>query len=128
MKYSKIHILIILIYLIVMSSTISFDEFSKIDLRIGTVIEVSDFEEAHKPAYKITIDFGSLGLKQSSAQITSVYSKEDLLRKQIIANVNFSNKMIANYVSECLVLGALEASKVVLLSPEETVPNGTPVR
>ena len=108
-----------------MSTTITFDDFSKIDLRIGTIIEVSDFEEAHKPAYKITIDFGSLGLKQSSAQITSVYSKEDLLRKQIIANVNFSNKMIANYVSECLVLGA---SKVVLLSPEETVPNGTPVR
>ena len=111
-----------------MSTTITFDDFSKIDLRIGTIIEVSDFEEAHKPAYKITIDFGSLGLKQSSAQITSVYSKEDLLRKQIIANVNFSNKMIANYVSECLVLGAVESSKVVLLSPEETVPNGTPVR
>jgi len=128
MKYSKIHILIILIYLIIMSSTISFDDFSKIDLRIGTVIEVSDFEESHKPAYKLTIDFGSLGIKKSSAQITSFYSKEDLLKKQIIANVNFSNKQIANFLSECLVLGAVESSKVILLSPEETVPNGTPVR
>ena len=111
-----------------MSSVILFDDFSKIDLRIGTIIEVFDFEEAHKLAYKLTIDFGSLGIKKSSAQITSLYSKEDLLSKQIIANVNFSKKQISNFVSECLVLGAVEDSKVVLLSPEESVPNGTPVR
>ena len=111
-----------------MSSVISFDDFSKIDLRIGTIIEVFDFEEAHEPAYKLTIDFGSLGIKKSSAQITSLYSKEDLLSKQIIANVNFSKKQISNFLSECLVLGAVEDSKVVLLSPEDSVPNGTPVR
>jgi len=128
MKYSKIYIFITLINVKAMSSVISFDDFSKIDLRIGTIIEVFDFEEAHKPAYKLTIDFGSLGIKKSSAQITSLYSKEDLLSKQIIANVNFSKKQISNFVSECLVLGAVEDSKVVLLSPEESVPNGTPVR
>ena len=111
-----------------MGAIISFDDFSKIDLRIGTIIEVLDFEQAHNPAYKLTIDFGGLGIKKSSAQITSLYSKEDLLNKQIIANVNFSNKQIANFISECLVLGAVGASKVVVLSPEVSVPNGTAVR
>jgi|TARA_B110000967_G_scaffold61572_1_gene63233 tRNA-binding protein len=111
-----------------MSTAISFDEFSKIDLRIGTIVDVYEFEEAHTPAYKLTIDFGGLGIKKSSAQITSLYSKEDLLNKQIIANVNFSNKQIANFISECLVLGAVNGSKVVLLCPEESVPNGTTVR
>jgi tRNA-binding protein len=71
-----------------MSTAISFDEFSKIDLRIGTIVDVYEFEEAHTPAYKLTIDFGGLGIKKSSAQITSLYSKEDLLNKQIIANIN----------------------------------------
>jgi tRNA-binding protein len=111
-----------------MSATISFEDFSKIDLRIGTIMEVLDFSEAHKPAYKLTIDFGALGIKKSSAQITTLYSKEDLLDRQIVANVNFSNKQIANFVSECLVLGAEDASQVILLSPEEAVPNGTPIR
>jgi len=108
-----------------MTTTISFDDYSKIDLRIGTITEVFDFNEAHKPSYKLTIDFGSVGIKKSSAQITSLYSKEDLLNKQIIANINFPNKQISNFVSECLVLGAVDAFKVVLLAPEENVPNGT---
>tara|TARA_B100000768_G_scaffold1867_1_gene2448 strand:+ start:16215 stop:16550 length:336 start_codon:yes stop_codon:yes gene_type:complete len=111
-----------------MNPIISFDDFSKIDLRIGTIIDVLEHERAHKPAYILTIDFGDLGTKKSSAQITSLYSKNDLLERQIIANVNFSNKQIANFVSECLVLGAVKNFKVVLLSPEVSVPNGTPVR
>ena len=111
-----------------MNPIISFDDFSKIDLRIGTIIDVLEHERAHKPAYILTIDFGDLGTKKSSAQITSLYSKKDLLERQIIANVNFSNKQIANFVSECLVLGAVINFKVVLLSPEVSVPNGTPVR
>ena len=110
-----------------MSTTISFEDFSKIDLRIGTIVNVSSFEEAYKPAYKLTIDFGLLGIKKSSAQITSLYSEEDLLNKQIIANVNFYDKQIANFSSQCLVLGALDGSKVILLSPEESVLNGTTV-
>ena len=111
-----------------MNPIISFDDFSKIDLRIGTIIDVLEHERAHKPAYILTIDFGDLGTKKSSAQITSLYSKKDLLERQIIANVNFSNKQIANFVSECLVLGAVINFKVVLFSPEVSVPNGTPVR
>jgi tRNA-binding protein len=110
-----------------MITTISFEDFSKIDLRIGTIIEVSNFEEAHKPAYKLTIDFGDLGIKKSSAQITSLYSEQDLLNKQIVANVNFCNKQIANYSSQCLVLGASGDSNVILLCPEDSVPNGTSV-
>lgn len=110
-----------------MSMSISFEDFSKLDLRIGTIVKVSNFEEAYKPAYKLTIDFGDLGIKKSSAQITSIYSEEDLLNKQIVANVNFPNKQIANFFSQCLVLGVIEESKVILLSPEKSVPNGSRV-
>ncbi|CAI8177783.1 MAG: putative chaperone CsaA [Formosa sp. Hel1_33_131] len=111
-----------------MGETITFEEFSKIDLRIGTIIEVNDFPKAHKPAYQLTIDFGSLGIKKSSAQITSLYSKTDLLERQIVANINFVEKQIANFKSQCLVVGAVEDAKVILLSPDEKVPNGTPIR
>ena len=111
-----------------MSETITFEDFSKIDLRVGTVIEVNDFPEAHKPAYQLTIDFGDLGIKKTSAQITTLYSKEDLLDRQIVANVNFADKQIANFMSQCLVVGAVDSEKVILLSPEEPVPNGTPIR
>ena len=111
-----------------MGETITFEEFSKIDLRIGTIIEVNDFPKAHKPAYQLTIDFGSLGIKKSSAQITSLYSKTDLLERQIVANINFVEKQIADFKSQCLVVGAVEDAKVILLSPEEKVPNGTPIR
>ena len=111
-----------------MSDTITFEDFSKIDLRVGTITEVNDFPEARKPAYKLSIDFGDLGIKKTSAQITALYSKDDLLGKQIVANVNFSEKQIANFMSQCLIVGAVDSEKVILLSSEEKVPNGTPVR
>jgi len=81
-----------------MSETITFEDFSKIDLRVGTVLEVKDFPKAHMPAYQLTIDFGDLGIKKTSAQITALYSKEDLLNRQIVANVNFADKQIANFM------------------------------
>ena len=111
-----------------MSDIITFEDFSKIDLRVGTIIEVKDFPEAHKPAYQLTVDFGGLGIKKTSAQITALYSKDDLLDQQIVANINFEEKQIANFMSQCLVVGAVDSEKVILLSPEEQVPNGTPIR
>jgi tRNA-binding protein len=110
-----------------MNETITFDDFTKVDLRIGTIIEVNDFLEARNPAYQLTIDFGDLGIKKSSAQITTLYKKEDLLQKQIIAVVNFPSKQIAKFMSECLVLGAVNGKDVILLNPEEKVKNGTSV-
>jgi tRNA-binding protein len=110
-----------------MSGTISFEDFSKIDLRVGTIIEVNDFPEARNPAYQLTIDFGDLGVKKSSAQITTLYSKADLLNKQIVAIVNFPKKQIAKFMSECLILGAVNGSEVSLLNPEAKVKNGMPV-
>jgi tRNA-binding protein len=104
---------------------ISWDDFEKIDIRIGTIIEVSDFEKAKKPAYKLKIDFGSEGIKNSSVQITVLYTKEELLGKQIIAVVNFPPKQIANFISECLVLGVYnEDNNVVLLQAERKTENG----
>lgn len=95
------------------------------ELRVGTVIDVQDFPEARNPAYKLTIDFGEFGIKKSSAQITKLYRKEDLLNKQIIAVTNFPPKQIANFLSECLVTGVIiENKEVVLLQPERPVPNG----
>lgn len=111
-----------------MSATITFEDFSKIDLRVGTIIEVKDFPQALKPAYQLRIDFGNLGIKKTSAQITTLYSKEDLLDKQIVANINFAEKQIANFMSQCLIVGAVDSEKVILLSPEDKVPNGTAVR
>lgn len=108
---------------------ISFDDFNKVDIRIGTVIEVTDFPKAKKPAYQLTIDFGDLGIKKSSAQITQLYAKEDLLHKQILAIVNFKDKQIANFISECLVLGAENANKeiVLLQASKPAVKNGEQV-
>lgn len=110
-----------------MSNTISFEDFNKVDLRVGTIIEVHDFPEARHPAYKLTIDFGELGIKKSSAQITTLYKKEDLLQRQIVVVVNFPKKQIGKFMSECLVLGAVKANDVILLNPETKVKNGTPV-
>ena len=111
-----------------MSDIISFEDFTKIDIRTGTIIEVNDFPKAKKPAYQLTIDFGKLGIKKSSAQITDLYSKEDLLNKQITAVVNFKPKQIANFVSECLVLGIENNNKeVVLLKSTTKTINGTPI-
>jgi tRNA-binding protein len=107
---------------------ISWDDFEKIDIRIGTIIEVTDFEKAKKPAYKLKIDFGTEGIKNSSAQITVLYSKEELLGKQIIAVINFPPKQIANFISECLVLGVYnEDNDVVLLQAERKMMNGSKI-
>ena len=106
--------------------TITWDDFEKIDIRTGTIIEVNDFPKARKPAYQLTIDFGeSIGIKRSSAQVTVHYTKEDLLHKQISAVVNFPPKQIASFMSECLVLGVYdENNDVVLLQPGKAVRNG----
>ena len=108
-----------------MSNAITFEDFTKTDLRVGTIIEVNDFPNARHPAYQLTIDFGDLGIKKSSAQITTLYTKEDLLNQQIVAVVNFPKKQIANFMSACLVLGAVKDNNVVLLHPEQKVKNGS---
>lgn len=101
-------------------------DFEKLDIRCGTIISVADFPEARKPSYKIEIDFGLLGIKKSSAQITSLYRKEDLVGKQILAVVNFPKKQIANFFSECLVLGLYgENNDVTLITPSHPVKNGS---
>lgn len=113
-----------------MKDTISFDDFSKLDIRIGTIIDAQDFPKARKPAFQLTIDFGGLGIKKSSAQITEVYSKENLINKKILAVVNFEKKQIANFWSECLVLGVYnDSNEVVLLKTKPDSPlNGSQVR
>ena len=104
---------------------ISWQDFEKIDIRSGTIISVSDFPEARNPSYKLEIDFGVLGVKKSSAQITALYQKEDLLGKQVVAVVNFPPKQIANFISECLILGVYgDENEVTLLSPTNAVKNG----
>ena len=107
-------------------NTISWGDFKKIEIRVGTIVESEDFPEAIKPAYKLKVDLGeSLGIKQSSAQITTLYSKEDLIGKQVIGVCNFPEKNIAGVKSQFLVLGALEEDgKVVLLHPSQPTKNG----
>lgn len=108
-----------------MNHSITWDDFSKVEIRAGTIVEVKDFPNAKKPAYQLTIDFGPLGLKQSSAQITHHYSKEALINKQIVAVVNFPKKQIANFFSECLVLGVYdENNQVILLTTDKAAGNG----
>lgn len=109
-----------------MKGQITWTDFEKIDIRVGTILEVNDFPEARNPAYQLHIDFGKeLGIKKSSAQITKRYSKDDLIGKQIIAVINFPKKQIANFMSECLVLGIVgDENDVVLLSPTFKVDNG----
>ena len=103
---------------------VTFQDFSKIDIRVGTITAAEVFVEAIKPAYKLRIDFGELGILNSSAQITHRYSEDELLGKQIIAVVNFPKKQIANFMSECLVLGAVNEKDVILISTEDTAMNG----
>ena len=105
---------------------ITWDDFEKIDMRAGTIIGVNDFPNARKPAYRLTIDFGEeIGLKRSSAQVTVHYKKEDLLNRMVIAVINFPPKQIADFISECLVLGVYDENKdVILLQPERDVKNG----
>ena len=105
---------------------ITWNDFEKLEIRVGQVIEVNDFPKARKPAYKLVIDFGNeMGIKNSSAQITHHYTKDDLLNKQVIAVVNFPPKQIAGFISECLVLGIYDDNNdVILLKPERPVKNG----
>lgn len=104
---------------------LTWNDFEKVDMRIGTITEVNDFPKARKPAYQLTIDFGAeIGIRKSSAQITKRYSKEELIGKQIMAVVNFPKKQIANFFSECLVMGAVDGDDVILMQPSVKIPNG----
>ena len=111
-----------------MNETITWSDFAKIDIRVGTIVEVNDFPEARNAAYQIYIDFGeALGIKKTSAQITTKYTKEQLIGLQITAVVNFPKKQIANFMSECLILGAVEGADVIVLQPQTIVANGLKV-
>ncbi|HFK5504460.1 tRNA-binding protein [Elizabethkingia anophelis] len=107
---------------------ITWSDFEKIDMRVGTIISAIVFEKARKPAYQLEIDFGDLGIRKSSAQITDLYNTETLVGQQIIAVVNFPKKQIANFFSECLVLGIVGTNQVItLLQPEQKTTNGLPI-
>jgi tRNA-binding protein len=107
----------------------SFEDFIKVDVRIGTITEVKEFPKAKKPAYQILIDFGTIGIKKSSAQITELYTKEKLLGKQVIAIINFNPRQIANFISECLILGVYNKDgHVVLLQTSQPIKNGEQIR
>ncbi len=108
---------------------LSWEEFMKVDIRVGTILKAEVFKEARKPAYKMQIDFGALGIKKTSAQITQLYSLEELIGKQVLAVVNFPPKQIANIMSECLVLGAIEdGGEVILISPDRRTNNGLRIK
>lgn len=107
--------------------TITWPDFEKVAIRVGTILSAQPFEKARNPAYQLTIDFGpGLGVKRSSAQITALYTPEQLVGRQVVAVVNFPVKQIANFFSECLVLGALgEGTDIILLQPDRAVANGS---
>jgi tRNA-binding protein len=108
-----------------LSPTIEWPDFEKIDIRVGTILEVNEFPKAKRPAWQLTVDFGPLGIKKTSAQITGLYIREDLVGRQVLAVVNFPPKQIANFFSECLVLGVYTDKKeVVLIQPDRRVENG----
>ncbi|MDO8628240.1 MAG: tRNA-binding protein [Nanoarchaeota archaeon] len=105
---------------------ITWEDFQKVEMHVGTILKVQPFPEARNPAYQLTIDFGPLGIKQSSAQITHLYTAEQLTGKQVIAVTNFPKKQIANFSSEVLVMGGVvDKQNIILLQPERTIPNGT---
>ena len=108
-----------------MKGLVSYSEFEKLDIRVGTILSAVPFDKAIKPAYQLSIDFGQVGIKKSSAQITQLYAPDQLVGKQIMAIVNFAPKQIANFMSECLVLGVVTESGVVLLQPDTPVTNGS---
>lgn len=103
---------------------ITWSDFEKVDIRVGTILVASVFEQAKNPSYKLEIDFGELGLLKSSAQITGLYDFDELIGKQVMAVVNFPKKQIANMMSECLVLGLVDGKDVVLVNPDRKVKNG----
>jgi len=106
-------------------NNLSWSDFEKVEMRVGTIIAVVDFPEARNPSYKLTIDFGEeIGLKKTSAQVTVLYKKKDLFNKQVVAVVNFPKKQIANFRSECLILGAVNGKEVNLLHPNFKTQNG----
>jgi len=106
--------------------SLTWNDFIKVEMRVGTILSAEEFKEARNPAYKLTIDFGEYGKKETSAQITKRYSPQDLIGRQIIAVINFTPKQIANMMSKCLVLGGLgEHKEVILIQPDSAVPNGT---
>lgn len=108
-----------------MNETIDWADFEKIDIRTATVLAVEAFTKARKPAYKLTLDFGDLGIKRTSAQLTKLYQAEELVGKQVVAVINFPPKQIATFMSECLVLGAVsDDGTVTLLQTERSTPNG----
>lgn len=108
-----------------MEQNLSWPDFEKVEMRIGTIVEINDFPKARKPAFQLTIDFGTeIGIRKSSAQITKRYTKEALVGKQIVAVVNFPKKQIGNFMSECLVLGSVNEDDIVLLSSDLKVENG----
>ena len=106
--------------------TISFDDFLKVDIRVGTILAVEDFPEARRPAYRLRVDFGpEIGVKRSSAQLPALYPKEALVGRQVAAVVNFPPRQIGKFMSEVLVLGFPDAEgRVVLIQPDRPVPNG----
>ena len=108
------------------ANNLTWTEFEKVEMRVGTILEANDFPEARKPAYQLKIDFGpEIGIRKTSAQITKHYKKEDLLGRQIVSVVNFPKKQIGKFMSECLVLGAVgEEGDVILLAPDFKVENG----
>jgi len=107
---------------------IEYRDFTNVDMRVGRVVRVEDFPKARRPAYKLWIDFGTFGVKKSSAQITKLYGKNDLMKRFVIAVVNFSPKQVADFMSEVLVLGLVpDNDKVILIGPDQDVPLGTRV-
>lgn len=108
-----------------MKNKLSWSEFEKVDMRVGTILKANEFPEARTPAYQLQIDFGSeIGIKKTSAQITTLYTCDQLVGTQVIAVVNFPKKQIGPFMSECLVLGAVNGKDVTLLQPSDSVENG----
>jgi len=107
-------------------ATISYDDFARVDIRVGTIIEAEEFPEARRPAYRLRIDFGpEIGMRRSSAQLPALYARDSLVGRQVAAVVNFAPKQIGRFMSEVLVLGFPDdAGRVVLIEPERPVPNG----